>query len=245
MKALEFKLSGKTAFFKNPQLNSYRYFTYSVIHKPALLGVIGSIVGLKGYSLQHHNQQVFPEYYDKLKSMKISIEIVNPLNIKKKEQVFNNSVGYASKEDRNNLVIREQWIESPEYLIRILIDTIPEDISLVEYLLNKKAVYLPYLGKNDHFADINDVKIIDIIEVERREGVKLKINGICPDYFELSTVFRFYKFKEDLPYALDETTNHYLSESFSQSNGERILKKQELKIDFILGESSDKIYCFF
>ena len=36
MKAVKFTLKGKTAFFKNPEVNSYFYFTYGNIHKPAL-----------------------------------------------------------------------------------------------------------------------------------------------------------------------------------------------------------------
>ena len=45
MKALCFTLKGKTAFFKKPEVNSYVYFTYGNIHKIALLGVFGAILG--------------------------------------------------------------------------------------------------------------------------------------------------------------------------------------------------------
>ena len=45
MKALKFILSGKTAFFKVPMVNSVCYFTYGNIHKPALLGMFGAILG--------------------------------------------------------------------------------------------------------------------------------------------------------------------------------------------------------
>ena len=40
MKALKFTLSGETAFFKKPDVNTYLYFTYGNIHKIALLGLI-------------------------------------------------------------------------------------------------------------------------------------------------------------------------------------------------------------
>jgi CRISPR-associated protein Cas5h len=49
MKALSFNLSGNFAHFKKPDVNSYAYFTYSHIHKVALLGIIGAILGLEGY----------------------------------------------------------------------------------------------------------------------------------------------------------------------------------------------------
>ncbi len=36
-KAMKFKLFGKTAFFKKPEVNEYAYFTYNNIHKIASL----------------------------------------------------------------------------------------------------------------------------------------------------------------------------------------------------------------
>ena len=62
MKALKFILSGKTAFFKVPMVNSVCYFTYGNIHKPALLGMFGAILGYKGYGYEITD---FPEYYEK------------------------------------------------------------------------------------------------------------------------------------------------------------------------------------
>ena len=50
MKAVRFTLSGKNAFFKKPEVNSYYYFTYGQIHKVALLGMLGAIAGYNGYS---------------------------------------------------------------------------------------------------------------------------------------------------------------------------------------------------
>ena len=49
MDVLRFELSGKTAFFKKPDMNSYLYFTYGNIHKVALLGIFGAILGFFRY----------------------------------------------------------------------------------------------------------------------------------------------------------------------------------------------------
>ena len=49
MKAIRFTLSGKNAFFKKPEVNSYYYFSYGQIHKVALLGIFGAILGYGGY----------------------------------------------------------------------------------------------------------------------------------------------------------------------------------------------------
>ena len=117
MKALKFTLSGNTAFFKVSSVNSNCYFTYGNIHKPALLGIFGAILGYSGYMNQ---TSTYPEYYDKLKDLQISI-IPNRRNFKKKIQVFNNSVGYASKQEGGNLIVKEQWLEDPSWTVYVMI----------------------------------------------------------------------------------------------------------------------------
>ena len=51
MEILKFRLKGKNAFFKVPEVNTYYYFTYGNIHKVALLGMFGAIMGYQGYEL--------------------------------------------------------------------------------------------------------------------------------------------------------------------------------------------------
>ena len=50
MKVLRFTLSGKQAFFKKPEVNKYYYFTYGHIHRVALLGLLGTVMGYSGYA---------------------------------------------------------------------------------------------------------------------------------------------------------------------------------------------------
>lgn len=146
MKALKFILSGKTAFFKVPMVNSVCYFTYGNIHKPALLGMFGAILGYKGYGYEITN---FPEYYEKLKDVKISI-VPNSENgyFNKKFQQFNNSVGYASQEQGGNLIVKEQWLEDPSWTIYIMLNN-DESQKLADMIIHSQCVYIPYLGKND------------------------------------------------------------------------------------------------
>ena len=73
MNSLKFTLKGKTAFFKIPEVNSVCYFTYGNIHKPALLGILGAVLGYGGYTQQKQNGSEFPEYYEKLRDINISI----------------------------------------------------------------------------------------------------------------------------------------------------------------------------
>lgn len=174
MKCLSMTLSGKTAHFKRPDVNANVYFTYQHIPKVALLGLFGAIIGLKGYSEQ--GKAIYPEFYDKLKKLEVSVVPLSGNNgiFSKKIQVFNNSVGYASQEVGNNLIIREQWLENVSWRIYINLDSdVESEIldRLTQYLIEGKSVYLPYLGKNDHFADIGDTQIEDLEMTDTPEYV--------------------------------------------------------------------------
>ena len=56
MQALKFTLSGKTAFFKRPEVNTYYYFTFGNIHKVALLGIFGAILGIRAIIIRLNYQ---------------------------------------------------------------------------------------------------------------------------------------------------------------------------------------------
>jgi CRISPR-associated protein, Cas5h family len=132
----------------------------------ALLGLLGAILGLKGYNEQGKNDK-YPEFYEKLNNIKIAIVPLTKYNgiFSKKIQVFNNSVGYASQEQGNNLIIREQWLENPRWKIFINLESKVETNlleKLEDYLINSKAIYIPYLGKNDHYANISNVELLEL-----------------------------------------------------------------------------------
>ena len=160
MRAISFKLSGRFAHFKKPDVNSHTYFTYSHVHKIALLGIFGAILGLRGYG---NSKGDLPEFYEKLKDFKVSIIPQKPY-FTKKIVTFNNSVGYASQEQGGNLIVREQWLENPVWEILVLENDSDEFRELEKRLLKKEFAFIPYLGKNDNFANIDEVKEIELKE---------------------------------------------------------------------------------
>lgn len=222
MKALRFILSGKTACFRKPDVNVFAYFTYNNIHKPALLGMLGAIIGLGGHNqLFDKNQGLkksslsyddgFPEFYEKLKELKIAITPLAPNGyFSKKIQTFNNSVGYASFEQGGNLIVREQWLENPQWQILIHDDESGAFQKISKYLLGGKSVFIPYLGKNDHPAKIDEVKMVELLPFIKDQKVsslfeedKLRIVK-SPPRGELS-----YYFKEISPIRLNEQHHFY------------------------------------
>lgn len=229
MDAIKFTLRGNTAFFKKPDVNSNVYFTYGCIHKVALLGIFGAILGYSGYNKIKDKKDitVYPEFYERLKNLKISIVPRNKGGyITKKVQIFNNSVGYASKEQGGNLIVKEQWLENPIWDIYFIIDC-KESENLKEKMLNSECTYMPYLGKNDHPASVEDVVLIKDIEeascIKSIDSIFIKDSVVLEeeDYFSFEEdvyVEPIWKYDEKLPMTLDEITNKYEFESFIATN---------------------------
>ena len=215
MKAVSFELSGKTACFRKPDVNQYAYFTYNNIHKPALLGLFGAILGLGGYTqLYNENREKkdnkkplnsgYPEFYERLKDLKVSITPIALYGyFSKKIQAFNNSVGYASREMGGNLIVREQWLEKPKWQIMVLDDGSEEYVKLKEYLLDGRCEFIPYLGKNDHPAKIDDTKEIELSK---------KLFDIDGEYYidslfiKPSSGLGYHRESDDMPFLFQEVS---------------------------------------
>jgi CRISPR-associated protein Cas5h len=229
MTGLTFRLSGNTAMFKKRDVNSSIYLTYNHIHKVALLGILGSIIGLDGYGQQYQynisndDKMKFPEFYHKLQDLKVAIV---PLSSKgyfsKKLQVFNNSVGYASAEEGGNLIVREYWLEYPKW--QIYLYSTNQDImdELKDYLLGGKCVYTPYLGKNDHLADITNVKEVEFSIPDKVDKINSLVSmgkiNFTTGSLRNKRKEDMFMFKESLPIGLVSYDNIYVFDTFLYTN---------------------------
>lgn len=237
MKILKFTLTGRNAFFKKPDVNAVLYFTYGNIHKVAIMGIFGAILGYGGYTqmndyneINKKSQLIYPEFYNKLKDIKISIVPNNKTGFfEKKVQYFNNSVGYASKEEGGNLIVKEEWLENPSWDIYVKIDNEISE-NLADYILNNRAIYIPYLGKNDHPANILNVKLYTDDEVDIVENSNRIDSLFIENMFQFDECYeedededeeedvQNFKYQERLPIALKEETNLYITEKFIFTN---------------------------
>ena len=196
MKVLKFNLSGDFAFFKNEVMNDI-YDTYPHIYKPALLGLFGAILGYDGYA---QTQKVFgktdnsyPEYYQKLKDLKVAI-VPKKQSFTKILETFTNTTAMFNTvtvmdkkekdetEDENNdevkkvkdkksdkksgatLIVKQFWLEKPSWDIYLMVDN-EESKKIEDSILNFKTVYSLYLGANNHFANISDIGILEGKEI--------------------------------------------------------------------------------
>ncbi|MDD3137874.1 MAG: type I-B CRISPR-associated protein Cas5b [Lachnospiraceae bacterium] len=231
MEILRFTLSGKSAFFKKPEVNSYVYYTYGNIHKVALLGLFGALLGYGGYAQLRGFEkekksadltQSYPEFYEKLKDLKISVLPVHEKGfIHKKIQAFNNSIGYASKELGGNLITKEQWLENPKWEICLLVDS-EEAEKVKAAICSRRCVFYPYLGKNDHPATIEDIEVEVAKEIAFEQGrldclaqkEHVKIADLDYDEQMEQNAFSEFKYQEALPCEIDEWLNHYILKTF-------------------------------
>lgn len=231
MEVLRFRLAGKTAFFKIPEVNTFYYFTYGQIHKVALLGIFGAILGYKGYGQKY---EIYPEFYEKLKDLATAVapESRNGY-FGKKIQSFNNSVGYASQEQGGNLIIKEQWLEEPSWTVYVLVQD-EQSRKLRDAMLSSQCTYIPYLGKNDHPAELSN---IEILHAEETRGIGLCIDSLFPDGQIMMDEEEGYSFKysERLPVALKASTNQYVTQKMIYTDG--IVEKSNVKIYQISGKN--------
>ena len=141
-KLISFDLRADCGFLKKPDYNEGMLLTYNMLHKPALLGTLGAIIGLEGY----RKKGELPEYYQLLKDIPVGIA---PLvgyhekgNFKKTAVKYSNTVGYANKD--GNLLVEETMLLKPAYRCFLLLSLEnKEQVKLYEFLQAGEAEYIP------------------------------------------------------------------------------------------------------
>ncbi len=170
---ISFDLRAGFGVFKKPDVNEGLQLTFNLLHKPALLGILGAIAGLEGYQ----RRGVFPDYYEKLGKLRVGIE---PLGHEKGNFVktvikYTNTVGYANAD--GNLLITEQTLRSPAFRIYLLLDLDePTQLYLHDRVRAGEADYLPYFGKNECSAwwEKESVKTYDFEQFPQDVDFRIK-----------------------------------------------------------------------
>ncbi len=145
-KLVSIDLTSDFGFFRKPDANNTINLSYNMVHKPALLGILGAIIGLEGYK----EKGMFPEYYQKLKNLPIGIQPLNHEkgNFQKTVIKYSNTIGYAN--NGSNYLTEEATLIKPCYRIYLLVDLeILEHRTLYECLKTGEAMFVPYFGKNE------------------------------------------------------------------------------------------------
>ena len=249
-KLISFDIKTDFGFLKKPDSNEPIYITYNMLHKPALLGILGAIIGLKGFKIiletsKKKKREYVPKYYQKLNHLKIGIQPLDDEkgNFAKTVIRYNNGVGYASKEVGGNLIIDEQTLIKPSYRCFLILNT-DYDIEkqLYNNLKNNHAEYLPYLGKNDfsvywkNFQDYGEPQSFENTENPFELATlflkKVSLKGNTEE-FDAMEIFmgkegNSFMFFENLPTGYDSRLMQYELKSFAYTDWQL---KQNYKIE--------------
>jgi len=230
MKLISFDLKADFAFFRKPDTNATVNLSYNIIHRPAVLGILGAIVGLEGYK----EKGKLPQYYEVLKDVKIGIEPLNHDNGNyiKTNIKYSNTVGYANK--GTNFLTEELTLLNPEYRIYLLLDErIDIQNRLSTFIKNGLAEFIPYLGKNEFSAwwssdsykeyqysvNANLNESIRMRTIFQKNNVlKNNIEAPMPDLLQFDLVETPFMFFERLPKDFDLKLMQYDLGEFAYTN---------------------------
>ena len=259
---ISFEITSDFGFFKKPDVNTPIYFTYNIIPKPTLLGMLGAIVGFGGYS-QTKNSSDFPEFYQKFKDLLVSVAPLAKKGVFQKQIIkYNNSVGYANRDGVLN--IAEQTLIKPSYKIYIALDLSNKNHKLLKrYLLANKTEnsyipnyeYIPYMGKNEFKLDIKNIQVFENISYELDEVFAIstlfqnsskeaiKLNKALRDPFDLSMSETYFYYFERLPISFDEL-GQYKYENFCYTNA-KFSKNSDFIQNLKLVKIGTKTICLY
>jgi len=258
-KIISFDISSDFGMFKKPDVNDV-YFSFNIIPKPTLLGILGAIIGLKGYS-QMKKADDYPEFYKELQDLPTGIIPCGNKGVFQKRIIkYNNTVGYANK-DGGTLNIIEQTLITPKYRIYIGLDLSKDIHKKLEKYLSAKPVeyeYIPYMGKNEFKLDIENIKDFKekdfsifkptdefaIHSLFPNIGNKaLKKSEAVRDPFDTSMSETYFYYFERLPIGLDEL-NQYMYENFAYTNA-KLVQDTEFVNNLSLFDIGNKVICLY
>ena len=257
-KIISFDISSDFGMFKKTDVNNPAYFTFNIIPKPTLLGVIGAIIGLGGYSQMTENDD-YPEFYKELQNLPIGIVPYGNKGVFQKRIIkYNNTVGYANKQG-GTLNIIEQTLITPKYRIYIGLDLSNETHKKLDKYLSAKPVeyeYIPYMGKNEFKLDIDKVRHFENVEpfapndefaihslFPNIGNEALKRSEALRDPFDISMSETYFYYFERLPIVLDEL-NQYKYENFAYTNAKLVYNTGFIK-NLNLFDVDNKVICLY
>ena len=224
-KLVSFTIKAEFGMFKKPDINDKIFVSYNMLHKPYLLGILGAIMGYDGHN-QNRDKSKMPKYYEKLKDIRVAIapwthkkiDEVNSGIFKKEFIIFNNTTNGSIAN------ITEQTLVNPAYRIYLELDDVKHK-ELIDSLENNRAIYPPYMGKNEFSLWWDDFFIHEKLEeIESKEKFEVKTiikkdeNFVLKNsgYKERTTNY-FYLF-ERLPIGFDEKLKQYIYHDFLYTN---------------------------
>lgn len=223
MEVLKFELSSIGATFTRPYFNSV-YTSYSHIHKVALLGLLGAIIGIEK---KHDSKNSFSAY-ETLMNLQIAI-VPKQCRFPSKINTITETTGMFN--DRSTFLVNYEELIRPSWDIYILKNADdPYYENIEDFILNNKAKYVPYLGKNHFQAKISNMEIlkaqyVSIKDISKIDSLFLAKN-IITEPAENDRVL----LEEGMPISINPKTYQYDEEIIKYTNDTIVDVKSDLHI---------------
>ena len=255
MELFYFNVKGKTSVYKRSDQNGSYTYSYILLTQQALKGMIGAIIGLKGYDnfsgQSDDNSLEFNRVFRELKCGIVPHFAENNFSIYYNTRtnatgLANLSSGQGGKQGAS-LLLREQWIADVQYSIYLDVSAIEQKYreKLKRYLENEEATYLPYLGRKEHFAQIYNFKTIGGEPLNEK---KIVCKSTLPKE-DIKQAKRISKSREDViaftemsPFDMDDDLYHLFKE-YLYTNQQITLKGKELIGDYYRTEEG--VICLY
>ena len=109
-------------------------------------------------------------------------------------------------------------------------------------MLNSKCVFIPYIGKNDHFANIKNVEVLETNLIEKNknvinslfsENIIKEINDEFEDIATWNSIEeKEFFYKEIMPTKLSDKIGYYDFKPYIFTN-KKVTFKEEIKIYYV------------
>lgn len=258
MNILKFNISGDFAFFKDKVFLRNNH-SYPSIHRPALLGILGAILGMDGFSdFKKHNKVM---YISELNN-KIKIAIKQNSNNEYTEIKYNDSTMLCITSDRSK-TIQEiiNVLNNPDFDIYLEISDENLYYDLKDRLESLNFVFEPNLGKSYFHLTVNNVETFEDADKKSYNknndstGDSLYVFSTFPTKF-LAGELNDFNYKDDfsinsfdignkfrLPIQSDENTGMYIeNDEFTLKN---FIDKKTLLNNGNFKVVNDEILYFF
>lgn len=210
MEVLKFNLWGLGACFTRPHINSV-FSTYSHIHKVALLGMLGAVIGIEKDGAKKGET---PNFYKELGNLKVSIVPKKPRFFTVDNVITETSNMLNKHSDGSTYIAYYKELYRPSWDVYILGDDSDNYKKIKDYIVAGKMHFLPYLGKNQFHGTIQEAEILECEDVELsdketidslfpREAVEVEIDE---EDFSKDRIY----IGEYMPVALDDRLNQYI-----------------------------------
>jgi len=160
MKGIILTLEGSMAHFKRPETNN-NPLTYSLIHKPAIIGFIGAVTG-------QERKDMAPLFPILCEDLLISITVLTPIEkdscANTKRSAMASSFGAPGR-------YYWEYLKDPKYrLVIALKDKRSEEIFelFCNNIKNNRSAYAPYLGVAKCPAKITFIEEVNVSEEEKK-----------------------------------------------------------------------------